>query len=270
VNRNTKIRTKPYVASKEDIQQLIRANASDSLLVTISRPIANIPANRIDDIHCEIIASKVVELLNYRVLGRIGKEDFIRGIVVQERCHDSIFLHFHMVLRCPSNMPMDTFRNRLGAITKTLCTPGFKFDLDGTRIDYSLRPRYESCAGPDFIHVSECHDGLPEYLTKDLFNNSFRGAKVAILSSRSLNMHRDRLDLNDHNNYEEERKRAPLPYICPNPKRARAVATTAQRRTAINAKSVVPTSDRAVHIGSKKNRCVIKRIKSQPDQDVFQ
>jgi len=214
--------TRPYKPTRTDIKNLLMGRIDDAVHVTISRPIANIPVNRINDIHCEVIASKAIEYINFRVLGSKDQDKFIRGVVVQERCKESFFPHFHIQLICPDGMPMETFLRRLERAACRLCDRRFTFDLESSPVAYSLRPKYESCSGPGFVHVSNCHDGIPSYLTKDWEQGEFRASKVAILNGRSINMHSDRVDLDDHKNYEERLKRENLPYINKNSNRTRS------------------------------------------------
>lgn len=254
--------TRPYRPTRTDIESLLLGRLDDAVLVTISRPIANIPVNRINDVHCEFIASEVIRHINYKLFApekEYADDDFIRGVVVQERCKESLFPHFHVLLLCPVGMAMETFRRRLEKAAKRFDDPTFKFDLDNSPIDYSLRPRYATCAGPGFVYVSDCHDGIPSYLTKDWGKGEFAGTRVAFLNGRGLNTHRDRIDLDDHRNREERLKRANLPYISTNSTRTRSGVEEAGSTAACDLQRTMPTSDRAAGTGTHKQWRVIKK-----------
>lgn len=248
--------------TRYDLIDLLNGRKDDAVHLTISRPIANIPINLINDIHCEFIASEVIRYINYRIFGPESNKNghlFLDGIVVQERCKESFFPHFHIQLICPTGMAMETFRRRLERAARQFDNPDFKFDLVNSPIDFSLRPRYATCAGPGFVHVSDCHDNLSSYLTKDWGKGEFSGAKFAILTGRSINMHRDRINLDDHKNYEEGLKRANLPHINKNSSRTRSSIEKSVTRAACQLQPSLPPSNRTVGSGIGKEWRLIKR-----------
>lgn len=124
--RNTRSSTRPIRLTRTDVKNLLMGRIADAVHLTISRPIANIPFKQIDDVHCEFIASKIISYLNFRIFGpekEHASNRFLIGIVVQERCNESIYPHFHIQFICPDGMSMETFRRRLEKAADCLCEP---------------------------------------------------------------------------------------------------------------------------------------------------
>ena len=172
---------------KYELQQWIeKFNQDDSLMLTISEPHIRINRLLAQGDNLEPVIDQIIKFVNRYVFGKHKRFEFIKGLIVEENKFFSP--HFHILFYKPESMDFNVFKYKMEQASNRLCLDNFKFDLSDSNLSNDIKNTLSSPCYNKFSKVTEIHENIGSYLTKDMAN-------YYIINGRKFNRKNDHLEL---------------------------------------------------------------------------
>jgi hypothetical protein len=165
------------------IEELTQYN---SLMLTISEPHAKIKRVLANGNNLEPVIDQIIKFVNRYVFGKHKRFEFLKGLIVEENKFFSP--HFHILFYKPESMDFNVFKYKMEQASNRLCSEDFKFDLSDSNLSNDIKNTLSSPCYNKFSKVTEIHENIGSYLTKDMAN-------YYIINGRKFNRKNDHLEL---------------------------------------------------------------------------
>lgn len=182
------------IINREEMANWIREVGTDGAMLTISKPHEKLKHLNLEQTHMEPIVSRIIELASRFVFGKHKRFEALQGVMV---CENPKFRpHFHIVFRKPEGIDVGKFKGKLKKLESRLCNQNFRFDLSDSKLSDVLKEKFATPCYGDFVKVTDTHENLGSYLTKEYAN-------YYLLDGRKLVMRDSKIDLyvNFHHEY---------------------------------------------------------------------
>lgn len=176
------------ILQSEMIQWINEFNHNGSLMLTISEPHKRLKGYAIEGTNLEPIIAQIIKLSNASVFKKNIRHESLDGLIVEESPH--FRPHYHILFSKPEKIEFDVFKKRLSSIANLMCNENFKFDLSKSNFSQKTKERISKPCYDGYAKVSDYHENLASYLTKDLgFANYY------MLQGRGFSREKDKLAL---------------------------------------------------------------------------
>lgn len=187
----------PKVTLREWIEELTQYN---SLMLTISEPHARINRFLANGNNLEPVIDQIIKLINRYIFGKHKRFDSLMGIVIEENPLSQP--HYHILFNKPESMDFNVFKYKMEQASNRLCLDNFRLDLSDSNLSSKLKDVLSTPCYDTFCKVTEVHDNIGSYLTKERAN-------YYLLQGRKFSRRTDCLDLrvnykNSRNHYENK------------------------------------------------------------------